>query len=529
MQKSTNYGLNLPDLADQYNLEHWNENTEKLDLELKKETDSRINTDNQLQSNIDNSVSTLRNEISTAETNAKNLENATGVLSISKGGTGKTTAVDACIELINALETGQDTPKDGDFYIAQYAGGSELPDTNTNKKRYYRRPLSALWNYIQSKISSVLGLTSTQYNGNAKTATKLATTRTINIQDASATNTGTGAGFDGGENAIIKLPSTIKANITGNCSGSSGSCTGNSATATQATGPTPFNASQQNVTPGTVTRAVAQCVMKSGNGYISRIALGLTNKFGQFSDGIISLGDNDSGTEWEDFIFKKGTGGEVITSATINNQTVNNANNAYRGMVHTCSTDAKTVAKTVSVTGFTLATGACVRVLFTNGNNVASPTLNVNNTGAKEIRVNVGGTIKPLSSDYGSSIKGAYYWKQNVILELYYNGTYWVVMNDTIVAEFLDNNWHHEELYISGKKKIWGYLLYAVNLTTVPFTYKFNGAFSYSLVTGGYKSYDNNFGGILVKVKEKDHFEYVTSYSEGTDKNVSGYFIAEGY
>ena len=29
MQKSTNYELNLPDLADQFNLNHWNENTEK--------------------------------------------------------------------------------------------------------------------------------------------------------------------------------------------------------------------------------------------------------------------------------------------------------------------------------------------------------------------------------------------------------------------------------------------------------------------------------------------------------------------
>ena len=68
---------------------------------------------------------------------------------------------------------------------------------------------------------------------NAATATKLATARTINVQDSSATNTGTGASFDGSGNATIKLPATIKATITGNCSGSSGSCTGNSATASK--------------------------------------------------------------------------------------------------------------------------------------------------------------------------------------------------------------------------------------------------------------------------------------------------------
>ena len=62
--------------------------------------------------------------------------------------------------------------------------------------------------------------------GNASTATKLATARTLNIQDASATNTGTGASFDGSGNATIKLPATIKANVTGNL-------TGNAATATK--------------------------------------------------------------------------------------------------------------------------------------------------------------------------------------------------------------------------------------------------------------------------------------------------------
>ena len=52
--------------------------------------------------------------------------------------------------------------------------------------------------------------------GNAATATKLQTARTINIQDSTATNTGTGASFDGSKDATIKLPATIKADIIGN-------------------------------------------------------------------------------------------------------------------------------------------------------------------------------------------------------------------------------------------------------------------------------------------------------------------------
>ena len=67
--------------------------------------------------------------------------------------------------------------------------------------------------------------------GNSATASKLAAARKISIQDADGTNTGAGVNFDGSGNATLKLPSTIKANVTGNCSGSAASCTGISASA----------------------------------------------------------------------------------------------------------------------------------------------------------------------------------------------------------------------------------------------------------------------------------------------------------
>ncbi|MGN0137549.1 MAG: hypothetical protein ACI381_02950, partial [Candidatus Methanomethylophilaceae archaeon] len=52
----------------------------------------------------------------------------------------------------------------------------------------------------------------------------------------------------------------------------------------------------------------------------------------------------------------------------------------------TCSTAAATVAKTVAITGFTLATGARALIKFTVTNTAASPTLNINGTGAKAIQ-----------------------------------------------------------------------------------------------------------------------------------------------
>lgn len=67
----------------------------------------------------------------------------------------------------------------------------------------------------------------------AKTAATLATARTLTIKDSSNTNAGSAVSFNGGSNIVLNLPAIIKASITGNCSGSSGSCTGNAATATK--------------------------------------------------------------------------------------------------------------------------------------------------------------------------------------------------------------------------------------------------------------------------------------------------------
>ena len=50
-----------------------------------------------------------------------------------------------------------------------------------------------------------------------------------------------------------------------------------------------------------------------------------------------------------------------------------------------CATGAATVAKEVTVDNFSLEAGAAVIVKFAYANSVASPTLNVNGTGAKPI------------------------------------------------------------------------------------------------------------------------------------------------
>lgn len=93
-------------------------------------------------------------------------EDAFDVLPTTKGGTGTNAASKSALTstLINSLNAENSTPKDSDYYVSQYAGGGA---TTTS---YHRRPVSALWEYIKNKISSVLGLTSSSYSGKAATA-----------------------------------------------------------------------------------------------------------------------------------------------------------------------------------------------------------------------------------------------------------------------------------------------------------------------------------------------------------------------
>ena len=58
--------------------------------------------------------------------------------------------------MINTLSTDTATPTDEDYFISQYTGGG------TTTTSYHRRPMKALWAYIQSKLHKVA--TSGSYN-----------------------------------------------------------------------------------------------------------------------------------------------------------------------------------------------------------------------------------------------------------------------------------------------------------------------------------------------------------------------------
>lgn len=122
----------------------------------------------------------------------QSLDDGGGVLSVSHGGTGRSsvtagyylvgagssgtdaftqkTAKQVGNNVLPALDAGSDNVLDTDYIIA-----SNHTSGATDTTAFVRRTADKLWNYIKGQISSVLGLTATSYGGNATTATTATT------------------------------------------------------------------------------------------------------------------------------------------------------------------------------------------------------------------------------------------------------------------------------------------------------------------------------------------------------------------
>ena len=107
--------------------------------------------------------------------------------------------------------------------------------------------------------------------------------------------------------------------------------------------------------------------------------------------------------------------GTLSTSRSIDGVNFNGSTNITH--YGTCSTEAGTAAKVVSLPNFTLTTGSRVVVKFTVTNTAANPTLNVNNTGAKEVY-------------YRNAAISAGYLSANRTIEFVYNGTQYEAIGD---------------------------------------------------------------------------------------------------
>lgn len=112
-----------------------------------------------------------------------------------------------------------------------------------------------------------------------------------------------------------------------------------------------------------------------------------------------------------------GTSGQVLTTDGSGGRTWQTVSGggAQTTWYGTSSTAASTAAKVVTCSGFTLSAGAIISVLFSTANTAATPTLNINSTGAKSIYV--GGTTP-------SATTNPLKWSANTLLTFQYDGTY---------------------------------------------------------------------------------------------------------
>lgn len=150
-------------------------------------------------------------------------------------------------------------------------------------------------------------------------------------------------------------------------------------------------------------------IVDGANIYAGSITL---TKFDSTTQNTISTASSDASTAKSDAATAKTTAENAVTR------------------YGQCTTDAGTAAKTVTLTTGklgTLAAGAVVSVYFTKANSAATPTLNVNNTGAKQIRM-VHGTAWTSGSN----------WKAGAVLTFTYDGTYWIVTNGSQTKDAYD-------------------------------------------------------------------------------------------
>ena len=211
----------------------------------------------------------------------------------------------------------------------------------------------------------------TTITGNAGTATKLATARTISLTgDATGSTT-----FDGSANKSIAV-----------------------------------TLADSGVTAGSYGPTAAATLAFGGSVNVPQITVDDKGRSTAIVNRAIKLPAAPTTVSGN-----AGSATKLATARTIDGVSFNGTAN----IIHygTCSTAAATVAKTVSCTGFTLVTGAEITIRFTVTNTAERPTLNVNNTGAKAIV-------------YRNAAISAGYLAANRVYKFVYDGTNYELIGD---------------------------------------------------------------------------------------------------
>lgn len=427
-------------------------------------------------------------------------------ISVAKGGTGVTTQADINKAFINNLDVGNSDVTDGTEFISSYASDSGFSSTDEGSLHTpYKRQFIKVWNYIKGKISSVLGLTATNYGGtalnaiNAEQATRAAT---AGIADKTVNDITIDIPFvqETGEYVIplgnileptsTEIDSPYNWDITGFFSiirhvGHNGAHLWFEAGHGYSHDWTTY-AYLDKLEFRDVTTSIKAFQYEGkwwlglyikvlNQGYFSKMTITFSNGlpatptcilYNSISNGIaneeIYNSIQDIPSSWwktrtidNPTTFNRNITAPVIQATTnFTGNLTGNATNAYSGMVHTCSTASGTKNKTVSVPGFTLTQGACIRVKFLFGNDVTFPTLDVNDTGAHQIVGSRGSLNELVESNSDVTTRsglGVASWDTGTVLDLYYDGHSWEVIGDPIVKRFYDGTSNlHKNVSIIG-------------------------------------------------------------------------------
>ena len=142
-------------------------------------------------------------------------------------------------------------------------------------------------------------------------------------------------------------------------------------------------------------------------------------------------------------------------------------------VVYNCTTAVGTAAKTVSITGFTLSSGATIYVKFTNGNSNTNPTLNVTSTGAKSLRIN-----NVVASPANCVIDSDH------VYQITYDGTYWQIIGKYSLKEVgaASSTADYESFITTNKTNV----INSVNLENITLTFSAFNTFYWYEAQGEY-------------------------------------------
>ena len=143
MNYTTNLNLNKPEKAEQFNIDHWNDNMDTIDTAVQGEIDTRTSQVQTLTQNLGDEVTARQNGVE----DAKNLANATGTLAVAKGGTGMTTDQAALENLCASVPT-PSTLKTTDYLLFMRSTNVKKIDVDTVATKVY----DLIFNRIQTTI-----------------------------------------------------------------------------------------------------------------------------------------------------------------------------------------------------------------------------------------------------------------------------------------------------------------------------------------------------------------------------------------